>query len=115
VRLVIDEYGSGRIVIDGREYRGDVIILPTRVKADWWRQEGHRLHVADLDDVLAAAPDVLIVGTGSAGLMRIADEVRQRLSSEGIELLPDRTPRACDEYNRRCGDARVAAALHLTC
>jgi hypothetical protein len=31
----IDSYEFGRIVIDGREYRADVIILPERVVADW--------------------------------------------------------------------------------
>ena len=112
---MIEEYQFGRIVIDGCEYRRDVIILPESIKADWWRLEGHLLQVADLQDVLAAAPDVLIVGTGNSGVMQVADEVRQRLAAEGIELHALRTPLACEEYNRRLGRGDVAAALHLTC
>jgi hypothetical protein len=115
VTTLIQDYQFGRIVVDGREYRSDVIVLPDRVKADWWRLEGHRLQVADLEHVLAAAPDVLIVGTGSVGLMRVDHEVTERLKAEGIEVVAARTREACEEYNRRCAEERVAAALHLTC
>ena len=83
----LEPISGGRILIDGREYRSDVIILPEGIKTDWWRLEGHLLQVADLKDVLDAAPDVLIVGTGSSGLMRVADEVAERLTAEGLELV----------------------------
>lgn len=112
---MIDSYQFGCIVIDGREYRSDVIILPEGIKADWWRLEGHRLQEDDLKDVFAAAPEVLMVGTGSAGMMRVSDEVAERLKAEGIELVVARTAEACEEYNRRCSKAPAAAALHLTC
>jgi len=46
-------YHFGTIEIDGRTYTSDVIITPERVLDSWWRQEGHRLAVADLTDVVA--------------------------------------------------------------
>ncbi|MFQ5909498.1 MAG: hypothetical protein ACE5IJ_02115 [Thermoplasmata archaeon] len=40
---MIDSYEFGRIVIDGNEYRSDVIIDSDGVDAGWWRKEGHSL------------------------------------------------------------------------
>jgi integrase len=48
----IDGYTFGRVTIDGREETHDVIVLPERVVRGWWRKEGHRLVLEDLDWVL---------------------------------------------------------------
>ncbi|OQY18037.1 MAG: hypothetical protein B6I35_13630 [Anaerolineaceae bacterium 4572_32.2] len=44
----IESYRFGRIIIDGQTHSKDVIILPDRVIENWWRQEGHALHLDDL-------------------------------------------------------------------
>ena len=49
----IEDYRFGRIEIDGQPYDRDVIILPERVIANWWRREGHRVHPEDLEAVLS--------------------------------------------------------------
>jgi hypothetical protein len=60
----IAAYRFGSIEIDGHTYTSDVIITPERVVDSWWRQQGHSLAVADLADVVAARPEVLVIGTG---------------------------------------------------
>ena len=50
----ISGYRFGRIDIGGKTYTSDVIVTPERVIDGWWRQQGHALAVADLDDVVAA-------------------------------------------------------------
>lgn len=112
---MIDSYDFGRIVIDGRRYTTDVIIFPDRVKGGWWRMEGHRLHVEDLEEVLRERPAVLIVGTGYSGLMRVPNEVRDFFESMGIELIAQSTREACKTFNRLVQSRQVVAALHLTC
>ncbi len=112
---MIDSYGFGRIVIDGRRYASDVIIFPDRVEDRWWRKEGHQLSVEDIEEVLRERPEVLVVGTGYSGLMRILSETRERLASEGIQLIAENTQKACKTYNRLHKSKRVVAALHLTC
>jgi hypothetical protein len=67
--MMIDSYDFGRITINGRSYDQDLIIFPDKIKAGWWRKEGHRLQMEDLDDVLESEPEVLIVGTGYYGEM----------------------------------------------
>jgi hypothetical protein len=110
----IEGYRFGRIVVDGEEQTRDVIVLPDRVVTNWWRADGHRLVVADLDDVVEELPGHLLVGTGAYGQMRPEPGTLEQLRQRGIEVeaLPT------DEAVRRYGGLdprRTAAALHLTC
>ena len=59
----IDHYQFGKIVIDGVTYTRDVIILPAGVLPNWWRSEGHRLVSANLERILEAKPDFLVIGS----------------------------------------------------
>ena len=112
----IDDYDFGKIDIEGKHYTSDVIISPETVKDAWWRKTGHRLHVEDLDDVVRANPDVLVVGTGYYGRMVVPDETKVYLQTKGIEVRVMRTSEAVEEFNRlQQNYARIVAALHLTC
>lgn len=111
--MVIDCYDFGFICIDGREYQSDVLILPSGIRG-WWRREGHKLSLADLEQALAERPEVLIIGSGTYQAMQVPAEIQQ-LQSRGIEVLVQATDRACQTYNQLHTSRRVAAALHLTC
>ena len=112
---MIDSYDFGHIVIHGRVYTSDVIIYPDRVEVDWWRKEGHTLDPEDIEAVFVRKPEVLVVGTGASGLMRISPEVGDRLKAAGIALRAERTEKACALFNELSGHRNVVAALHLTC
>jgi len=77
---MIDSYYFGHIIVDGKEYASDVIIFPDRVKAGWWRIEGHALHIEDIEDVIGEKPEVLIIGTGYVGMIRVLSETEERLN-----------------------------------
>jgi hypothetical protein len=111
----IESYRFGHVVIDGQAHDKDVIILPDRVIDGWWRREGHTLLTDDLEVVFEAAPELLIVGQGAFGRMRVPEAVRQALQAAGIELIALPTPKAVKTYNGTCEDRTTAAALHLTC
>ena len=111
----IESYRFGYIRVDGQAHDRDVIILPDRVIGGWWRKEGHALHPEDLEAVFEAAPQVLIVGQGAYGKMRVTPETRQALSAAGIELVAAPTEEACQTYNTLRERRVVSAALHLTC
>ena len=112
---MIDSYRFGRITVDGKTYSSDVIIYPDSVDGNWWRREGHRLDVEDIKEILRHGPEVLIVGTGESGLMVIPEKTRDYLNSRGIELIAEKTDKACTQYNKFCRSKKVVAALHLTC
>src|SRR5512132_2408340 len=110
----IDHYEFGRIVIDGCEETGELIILPDRVVRNWWRQDGHALVLDDLLEVLDELPSHLVVGTGANGRMRPDPDAVRQLQQRGVtvEALPT------GQAVRRFGEldpAGTAAALHLTC
>ena len=81
----------------------------------WWRKEGHKLTINDVEDILREKPEVLVVGTGYSGLMRVQPEVVEQLKKGGTEIIIDRTERACKIFNEFSRSRKVAAALHLTC
>jgi hypothetical protein len=111
----VEAYRFGKITIDGEDYHKDVIIFPDRVMSNWWRQQGHSLSVDDLQEVLTAQPRVLIIGTGTFGRMHIPTSTLKKLQSLGIEVLSEKTEKACRLYNQRRSEDGVIAALHLTC
>jgi hypothetical protein len=112
---MIESYEFGRIVIKGKGYATDVIIYPDRVEDNWWREEGHSLSPVDLWAVVQAKPEVLVVGTGYSGLMRVLPGTEKHLREQGIRLIAERTTEAIRIYNQLCQSTRVVAALHLTC
>ena len=112
---MIDSYRFGSIVIKGREYNSDVIIYQNRVDSNWWRKDGHSIDLDDLTEIINYDPDILIIGTGNSGLLKIPKETKQLLEAKGIELISENTNDACESYNDLYTKRNVIAALHLTC
>ena len=112
---IIDSYQFGQIVINGKKYTSDVIIFSNSVTDNWWRRTGHQLCLDDIAEVITENPEVLVVGTGDSGLMRVLPEVRQGAEVQSIELIVEATDNACHTYNQLCRSRRAVAALHLTC
>ena len=112
---MIDAYDFGRIVIDAKTFTSDVIIFPDRVEDNWWRKDGHVLHIEDVESIVKEQPEVLIVGTGKYGVMTVPSQTRAYIESNGIELIVAPTDYACNVYNEVSKAKKVVAALHLTC
>ena len=115
-KVLIESYDFGRIIIDGVTYTSDMMIIGEKVEAGWWRKEGHALEVADIKDAIEQfAPEVVIIGTGHIGMMRVPKPTREYFESKGIEFLVERTKKACGLFNDLSKSRRTLAALHLTC
>lgn len=123
---MIDSYRFGAVVVDGRRHTSDIIVLPERVIDGWWRKEGHKVCAEDLEEILKyePKPQVLIVGTGYYGLVKISPEVKDSLGSHGIELVAQPTSDACQTFNRllkknlsvdKSEKRVIVGAFHLTC
>ena len=110
----IEDYGFGRVTVDGREETRDIIVLPERIVRGWWRKEGHGLVLEDLDEVLDELPERLLVGTGAYGRMRPDPGALATLRARGIEVEVLPTADAVLRY-RQLDPHKTAAALHLTC
>jgi hypothetical protein len=113
--MKIDSYQFGRMVVDGREYTKDLILYPDHVDPSWWRAEGHRLSLRDLDAALSARPDILVIGTGFYGAMQVPDDVRRAVADRGIDLHVAKSGEAVDLIRSLPKDRKAVAAFHLTC
>ncbi|MDY6863247.1 MAG: MTH938/NDUFAF3 family protein [Thermodesulfobacteriota bacterium] len=112
---MIESYNFGEIIIDGTRYTNDLIIFTDRILDNWWRKEGHKVHLEDLKDVLPQKPEIIIIGTGDSGLVKIPSETKKYLESQGIKLIAQPTKKACQNYNKLKNTQKIIAAFHLTC
>ena len=112
----IDSYQFGRIVIDSVEYDSDCIIIGDSVQPNWFRKGGHLLAEQDLETIVQAGPDVLVVGCGSASGMKVPQQTLEFLRGKNIRAEVTDTHKAVQRFNELSRTSvSVAAALHLTC
>jgi hypothetical protein len=112
----IEKYSFGVIKVDGQGYQQDLIIYPDRVQSGWWRKEGHRLQLEDIQTVLADPPETLVVGRGEPGRMQVDTRVVEELERLNVRLVAAPTRDACEKFNELMEEGKhVVAALHLTC
>lgn len=112
---MIESYSYGSIIINGKSYYSDVIIYPERVKGSWWRKRGHDLCFDDIKEVLDYKSEILIIGKGKFGIMRVSNSVQEEIKKIGIDLFVSKTPEAVKKYNEVLNMKIVVAALHLAC
>ena len=114
---MIEQYTTGsHMTVQGTKYYQDLKIIQGDVKDNWWRKEGHRLDAADISDILSAKPDVLVIGTGYAGNMRVPMSLRTSIESRDIKVIVEKTSEATKTFNRLLTRGKnVAGAFHLTC
>jgi hypothetical protein len=113
---VIEQYSFGNITIKGKTYSNDLILLPDEIFPSWWRKEGHNLHLEDLKEVLNRKLDVLIIGTGYNGIMKVNQDLTSQLENMGLNIIVEKSREAVNKYNALLKEGRkVALAIHLTC
>jgi hypothetical protein len=113
---MIEDYGFGSMTVRGQNRRNDLKIIDDEIVGNWWRREGHALYSEDIDDILYSAAEVLVVGTGAYGNMKVTDEAARAIKARGIQLVAVPTKEAVKIFNTLRGQGkRVAGAFHLTC
>ncbi len=114
--MKIDNYSFGSMKVDGKVYRKDLIVFPDTVKPEWWRKDGHSLATEDLKGVLDYKPEVLVVGMGAFGFMKIPESTRAALKERNIELVGKNTGEAYKIFNEQIQRGKkVVGVFHLTC
>ena len=114
--MIIESYAFGSIVIDGRRYTSDLIIYPNgKITAGWWRQSGHLMTEADIAGLIAADPEVIVVGTGASGMLKPARGIEKVLEQKGIRMIAAPCSQALNHFNELNQSKKVGACFHLTC
>jgi hypothetical protein len=113
---MIENYGFGSMTVMGQSHRNDLKIIHNEIVGNWWRREGHAVYVEDIDDILYSKVEVLVVGTGAYGSMKVTEEAARAIKGRGIELVAVPTKEAVTIFNTLHGQGKkVAGAFHLTC
>lgn len=110
----IDSYSFGEIVIGKERYTADLMLAGDRIFPGWRRKTSHGLEMSDLLPLIEHNPEILIIGTGFLGIMKVPRQLISALAKKGIECRTMRTGKAVDLYNEIDGD-KIAFAAHLTC
>lgn len=111
----VESYSFGTIKLNEKVFKNDVIVYGEFVK-EWWRREGHRVCLNDVKDILKLRPEVVVIGTGYYGVVKVDRDVIERLRGEGIDVICEESRRAVETYNRLLKEGKkVALAIHLTC
>jgi len=113
---MITKFTFGTITVGNQRYNSDIKIVNGEVVPDWWRDSGHRVDVGDILDILQNKPDIIVIGKGDPGYMKVADGLRDYAGNHGIELIAEQTPTAIQTFNRLFKEGRnVAAGFHVGC
>jgi len=109
--MKIERYSFGSFIIDGKEYRSDIKLVGNEIRL--WHN--HSLSLEDVKDVVASTPSLIIIGTGSVGVVNVSEEIVDFIKSKRIKLVIAKTAQACKLYNKLSKKENVAAILHSTC
>lgn len=116
----IDGTQFGSITVKGTEYSHDIVIrlngeIEKRKKKLSKAVHGTS-HIVSRDEavhLLEDGAELLIVGTGQHGALRVSKEASGYLAAHGCRLILEPTPSAIRHWNR-AGGATIAM-FHITC
>ena len=113
--MKISRYSFGKIMINNVLYTKDIIILGDRIIENWRRERGHNISLDDIRLVIDYQPDILFVGTGEMGMMKVTNNFIEGLKKTGISnVIIDKSDKIIKKFND-CETPKKALAIHLTC
>jgi len=117
---MIDSVKFGEITVEGRKYFHDIVIYPSgkverRKKEISKRKHGtsHKFDPEELREYLKEDFDVLIVGTGIYGALKLLPDAREIVRDK--KLIEKPTPEAIRLFNELRKDKKVLGVFHITC
>ena len=114
----ITHYSFGKMTFDGKDYDGDLTLLPSGEVKGWPIDLGtHMLSADDLAPLIDEQVKTIIIGTGNAGAVELDDEILKlidNLRKKGINIFIDNTVEAVKKFNATPKEG-LLACFHLNC
>jgi len=119
----IEHFEWGRYKINGRVHSADgegvgkdICILKGSVR-EWAARKGHTLKPHMVACVLNAGVEILVIGSGVYGKVKVSKATQRAIKKGGIsKLIIEKTPDACGTYNRLVQEGKhVALLAHGIC
>ena len=116
----VDSFRFGSIVINGKKYGHDVLLFPDgsmeERKAGFWKFGSHTINKNEIEELVKANPEVVIVGTGTMNRAGLTPDAESFAKDTGFELVALPSAEAVERLNQLAGEGkRVAALIHITC
>ena len=101
---------------DGAGVGKDIFLSPDGI-LPWKARKGHTLKPKMVACAVPLKLDVLVIGCGVNGAIKVQKKTRKTIEEAGIpELILARTPKACEKYNQLFRQGKKVALLaHGTC
>lgn len=119
--VLFDSFRFGEVVIGGKSY-GDLLVVGEKIEErDDLRLErelgtDHLIGDWEVTRLLSGHPEIVLIGTGTVGVLKVEEGVREKIKNAGAKLVVLPTPLAIREYNTLVGQGkRVNALIHSTC
>ncbi len=113
---MFDSFSFGHISYNGKDHNYDLVVdTKGACRERGPRPENHLLEAAELQNYLEPETKKLIVGRGSSGVLKIADDALELLKSKNIELIEALSAKAIQLYNSEPDKSIVTALIHSTC
>lgn len=104
----------GEVEIDGKVFFSDMVA--------WWDGKAEyiaKTHKLGINEFLMLAeknPEIIVIGTGMNGIVKIAEEVVQIAEDKKIEIYSELSPKAAKMFNGFVADGKKAVAIiHSSC
>lgn len=111
---MIEHYEFGEYIIDGKKYKYDITIINGKIGT--WSRDGHTMYVDNVEELVQAKPEYIIIGTGAYGALDVPSDVKKHIEENKIKLVVEKTGKACEEFNRLEKEGKkVCAIMHGTC
>lgn len=117
----IDSTKFGNVTIDGKKYN-QVLIAGDRIMERDYNSlkelfnTSHKIGKWEVERLLEESPEIIVIGTGQDGAMKINKEIINDFENKKIEVISDITPKAIEIYNKKTEQGkRVNALIHTTC
>lgn len=115
----IESYQPGKMIIDGRTYIRDILILSDgKIKQRddvYLNFVNHIVKQAEILELLKDYPEIVVIGTGEQEKLRLSFNLERLITDMKADLFAMSTAKAVEKYNRMVDDGkRTAALFHLT-
>lgn len=116
----IDSTKFGSITINGIKYSQILIIGNKVIQRDEkaLREEfgtTHYISEKEQKKLLSKNPEIIIIGTGTQGVLKTFPEFDKIIKKLRIELIKLKTAQAIKKYNKLREVKRINALIHTTC
>ena len=113
--MIID-FSFGRIVANGQTCNTDIKVVQGTLVPDWWRKSGHIVEIEDVQDALNTELEILVIGKGQPGYMKVSESLQELLAEKNVELIEEPTAKAIETFNRLFKEGRrVTGGFHVGC